>query len=85
MESSVMARSRARVAAKPDLDALKDFVELPDREASPFFGGRADEIATVERALKRIRKSTQEGQWRPASRETILWTRPETLAFCADL
>ena len=51
MESSVMARSRARVAAKPDLDALKDFVELPDREASPFFGGRADEIATVERAL----------------------------------
>ena len=68
-----MARSRARVAAKPDLDALKDFVELPDREASPFFGGRADEIATVERAVKRIRKSTQEGQWRPASGETILF------------
>ena len=68
-----MARSRARAAAEPDLDALKDFVELPDREASPFFGGRADEIATVERAVKRIRKRTQEGHWRPAGGETVLF------------
>ncbi len=68
-----MARSRARAAAEPDLDALKDFVELPDREASPFFGGRAAEIETVESTLRRIRKRVEEGHWRPAGGETILF------------
>ena len=68
-----MARSRAGTAAKPDVDALKDFAELPDREASPFFGGRTDEIATVERALKRIHEKTLEDGWRPAGGETILF------------
>ena len=68
-----MARSRARVATELDLDALKDFAELPDREASPFFGGRADEIETVESALRRIRKRVLKGHWRPAGGETILF------------
>lgn len=68
-----MARSRARAAAEPDLDALNDFAELPDREASPFFGGRAAEIETVESALRRIRKRVLEGHWRPSGGETILF------------
>ena len=68
-----MARFRAGTAAQPDFDALKDFAELPDREASPFFGGRTNEIATVEHALNRIRKRTQEGHWRPAGGETVVF------------
>ena len=68
-----MTRPRARAAAEPDLDALKDFAELPDREASPFFGGRAAEIETVESALRRIRKRALESHWRPAGGETILF------------
>ncbi len=47
-----MTRPRAAAAAEPDLDALKDFAELSDLEASPFFGGRAAEIETVESALR---------------------------------
>ena len=69
----MMACSRAGTAAEPDFDGLKDFSELPDREDTPFFGGRTDEIATVERSLKRIQRRTQEGHWRPADGETILF------------
>ena len=68
-----MACSRAGTATKPDFDGLKDFSELPDREDTPFFGGRIDEIAAVERALKRIQRRTQEGHWRPAGGETVLF------------
>ena len=68
-----MAYSLAGTAAEPDFDELKDFSELPDREDTPFFGGRADEIATVERALKRIQRRTQEGHWHPAGGETLLF------------
>ena len=68
-----MARSDVRTATQPNLDAIKDFSELTDREDTPFFGGRTDEIATVERALKRIQKRTQEGHWHPAGGETVLF------------
>ena len=68
-----MACSRAGTATKPDFDGLKDFSELPDREDTPFFGGRIDEIAAVEHALKRIQRRTQEGHWCPADGETILF------------
>ena len=68
-----MAHSRARSAAETDFVALKEFAELPDREATPFFGGRADEIATVERALERIRRRMQAGHWQPAGGETVLF------------
>ena len=68
-----MAHFRAGTVAQPDFDALKYFAELPDREASPFFGGRTDEIETVESALQRIQKRTQEGHWHPAGGETVLF------------
>ncbi len=57
----------------PDLDALRRFSELPDREATPYFGGRADEIGLVARALNRIREQAREGHWRPSGGETILF------------
>ena len=63
----------ARSAAKPDLDALRRFSKLTDREATPYFGGRTDEIDLVESALERIRDRTQEGHWRPSGGETILF------------
>lgn len=68
-----MARLRTGAAAEPGLDALKGFVELPDREASPFFGDRAVEIALVERTLNRIRKRVLERDRRPDGSETILF------------
>ncbi len=68
-----MARSRAGIAAQPDFDALKKFSELTDRGDTPFFGGRTDEIATVENALKRIQRRTQEDHWHPAGGETVLF------------
>ena len=63
----------ARSAAKLDLDALRRFSKLPDREATPYFGGRADEIDLVECALGRIRDRAREGHWRPSGGETILF------------
>ena len=51
-----MVRSPRKPETGPDLDALRKFSELPDREATPYFGGRADEIGLVERALDRIRE-----------------------------
>ena len=63
----------ARSAAKPDLDALRWFSNLIDREATPYFGGRADEINLVESALERIRARVREGHWRPSGGETILF------------
>ena len=68
-----MAHPRATSTAETNFVALKEFAELPDRDATPFFGGRADEIATVERALERIRRRTQEGHWQPAGGETVLF------------
>ena len=68
-----MAHPRARPATETSFDALRDFAELPDREATPFFGGRADEIAKVEGALKRIREKAQGEHWRPAGGETLLF------------
>ena len=68
-----MACSRAGTATEPDFDGLKHFAGLTDREDTPFFGGRTDEIATVERALKRIQKRTQEVHWHPAGGETVLF------------
>ena len=70
-----MARSRAGTAAAPDFDALKHFAGLTDREASPFFGGRTDEMATVERALKRIHEKALEDHLCPAAGETMLFSR----------
>ena len=68
-----MARSPRKPETGPDLDALQRFSELPDREATPYFGGRADEIGLVERALNRIHMRAQEGHWRPSGGETILF------------
>ena len=48
----MMVRSCVGTAAQPDFDALKNFSELTDRKDTPFFGGRTDEIATVESTLK---------------------------------
>ncbi len=68
-----MARSPRTPATEPDLDALRRFSELPDREATPYFGGRADEIGLVERALNRIRDRARDGHWHPSGGETILF------------
>ena len=56
-----MAHPSRMSAVKPDLDALRSFSELPDREASPFFGGRAEEIGLVEGALNRIPRAGPRG------------------------
>ena len=63
----------ARSAAKPDLDALRRFSKLSDREATPYFGGRAHEIDLVECALDSILDRAREGHWRPSGGETILF------------
>ena len=68
-----MSRSPRKPETEPDLDALRRFSELPDREATPYFGGRADEIGLVERALNRIRDRVREDHWRPSGGETILF------------
>ena len=68
-----MARSLGRTMAEPDLDALRRFSKLPDREASPYFGGRAEEIEVVADALSRIRERVQADHWRPAGGETVLF------------
>ena len=68
-----MARSPRKPETGPDLDALRRFSELPDREATPYFGGRADETGLVERALNRIRERAREGHWHPSGGETILF------------
>ncbi len=68
-----MTRSSQTPVTEPDLDALRRFSELPDREATPYFGGRADEIGLVERALNRIRERAREGHWHPSGGETILF------------
>ena len=69
----MITRSPRKPETEPDLDALRRFSELPDREATPYFGGRTDEIGLVERALNRIRERTREGHWRPSGGETILF------------
>ena len=56
-----MARLPAKIMAAPDLGALQWFSKLPDREASPYFGGRTEELALVEDALSRIRERVQTG------------------------
>ena len=68
-----MTSSPRKSGTEPDLDALRWFSELPDREATPYFGGRADEIDLVERALNRIREQAREDQWLPSGGETILF------------
>ena len=68
-----MTRSPRKPKTEPDLDALRWFSELPDREATPYFGGRADEIGLVERALNRIRERARENRLNPAGGETILF------------
>ena len=68
-----MARLPAKTAAAPDLDALRWFSKLPDREASPYFGGRTEELALVEGALRRIRERVQTGHRRPAGGESVLF------------
>ena len=68
-----MPRFPRKPETEPDLDALRWFSELPDREATPYFGGRADEIGLVERALNRIGKLAREGHWCPSGGETILF------------
>ena len=68
-----MARSPRKPETGPDLDALQRFSELPDREATPYFGGRTDEIGLVERALNRIHMRARESHWRPSGGETILF------------
>ena len=68
-----MARSPRKPGTEPDLDALRRFSKLPDREATPYFGGRADEIDLVECALDRIRERVREGHWNPSGGETILF------------
>ena len=68
-----MARLPAKTMAAPDLDALRRFSKLPDREASPYFGGRTEELALVEGALSRIRERGQTGHRRPAVGESVLF------------
>ena len=68
-----MARSPARTMAEPDLNALRWFSKLPDREASPYFGDRTEELALVEAALSRIHERVQAGHRRPAGGESVLF------------
>ena len=68
-----MARLPAKTTAAPDLDALRWFSKLPDREASPYFGGRTEELALVGGALNRIRERVQTGYRRPAGGESLLF------------
>ena len=68
-----MARSPRKPKTEPDLDALRWFSKLPDREATPYFGGRADEMDLVECALDRIRDRARNGHWLPSGGETILF------------
>lgn len=68
-----MARLPAKTMAAPDLDALRWFSKLPDREASPYFGGRTEELALVEGALSRIRERVQTGHRHPAGGESVLF------------
>ena len=68
-----MARLPAKTMAAPDLGALRWFSKLPDREASPYFGGRTEEMALVEGALSRIRERGQTGHRRPAVGESVLF------------
>ena len=68
-----MARLPAKTMAAPDLGALRWFSKLPDREASPYFGGRTEELALVEGALSRIRERGQTGHRRPAVGESVLF------------
>ena len=68
-----MARLPAKTTAAPDLNVLRWFSKLPDREASPYFGGRTEELALVEGVLSRIRERVQTGYWRPAVGESLLF------------
>ena len=68
-----MTRSPRKPETEPDLDALRWFSKLPDREATPYFGGRAEEIELVEHALNRIRERARDGHWHPSGGETILF------------
>ena len=68
-----MARSPRKPGTEPDLDALRWFSKLTDREATPYFGGRADEMDLVECALDSILDRAREGHWRPSGGETILF------------
>ena len=68
-----MARLPAKIMAAPDLGALRWFSKLPDREASPYFGGRTEELALVEGALSRIRERVQTDYRRPAGGESVLF------------
>ena len=68
-----MARLLAKTKATPDLDALRWFSKLPDREASPYFGGRTEEFELVEGALSRIRERAETGHWCPAGGESVLF------------
>ena len=68
-----MARLPAKTMAAPALDALRGFSKLPDRKASPYFGGRTEELALVEGALSRIRERVQTGHRRPAGGESVLF------------
>ena len=68
-----MARLPAKTMAAPDLDALRWISKLPDREASPYFSGRTEELALVEGALNRIHERVRTSHWHPAGGETILF------------
>ena len=68
-----MARSPARTMAEPDSDALRRFSKLTDREASPYFGGRTEELALVEGAPSQARVRVQTGHRRPAGGESVLF------------
>ena len=63
----------AKTMAAPDLDALRWFSKLPDREASPYFGSRTEELTLVEGALSRIRERVQTGHRHPAGGESVLF------------
>ena len=67
-----MARLPAKTMAAPDLNALRRYSKLPDRETSPYFGGRTEKLALIEGALSRIRERFQTGYRRPAGEESVL-------------
>ena len=57
--NAVQAHSRSRFAMETDFDSLKKFAELPDGEANPLLGGRADEFVTAGRAEANPKESSK--------------------------
>ncbi len=58
--------------SEPDLEGLRDFAETPDRELSPIFVGRKDELARFDRLARRTLDDWRNG--RPVAGSTTVVT-----------